>query len=147
MPAYGFKKRFVRPILDGTKPQTMREKRTGKVPHARPGQTLFLYTAMRTKQCRKIGEATCKAVLDVTLDFVRRSVTVEGRGTISKQDGLDAFAVKDGFTDWLDLVTFWMKGRKKKQPPLRRWSGVLIEWEGFKADPKILEEAVVPDPS
>lgn len=78
MVAYSFKKRFVDPIRVGLssvslsfdcqpKRQTIRS--IGKRRHARPGETLQLYTAMRTKQCRKIGDARCMGVEGVLLKW------------------------------------------------------------------------------
>ncbi|MBF0375797.1 MAG: ASCH domain-containing protein [Alphaproteobacteria bacterium] len=57
--AYSFKARFADPIETGQKRQTIRKDRRR---HARPGETIQLYTAQRTIHCRLIGTATCVAV-------------------------------------------------------------------------------------
>lgn len=49
----GFKKRFVEPIQIGTKVFTMRVPRK-KEPKI--GETLYMYTALRTKYCEKITD-------------------------------------------------------------------------------------------
>ncbi len=49
MPAYSFKERFVPFILDGTKTQTVRSRRRHP---AKPGDTLYLYSGLRTKYCK-----------------------------------------------------------------------------------------------
>jgi uncharacterized protein YqfB (UPF0267 family) len=67
MVAYSFKARFVEPILAGTKTQTIRADRKR---HARPGEDLQLYTAMRTKQCKLIRVARCTQIVSVMLSFV-----------------------------------------------------------------------------
>ena len=53
MVAYSLKPRFIPPILSGAKRQTIRA--ISRRRHAIPGETLQLYTGMRTKQCRLIG--------------------------------------------------------------------------------------------
>lgn len=60
------------------KRQTIRA--IGKRRHARPGETLQLYTAMRTKQCEKIGEARCIAVLPIRIVVKERSMPTEVDG-------------------------------------------------------------------
>lgn len=73
MPAYSFQRQFAQPIIDGTKggtiraprrisPTTGNHRRAEVGGHAWPGETLYLFTGMRTKQCRKIAEKTCRAL-------------------------------------------------------------------------------------
>ena len=57
MPAYSFQERFIPMILDGSKCQTIRKRR--EKGYAKPGDTLYLYFAMRTKWCRKLREEKC----------------------------------------------------------------------------------------
>lgn len=138
MVAYSFKKRFVPRIRAGLglpdlepvalpKLQTIRA--LGKRRHARPGETLQLYTAMRTKQCAKIGDARCISVEPVALvphvDESLRAVQING-GPVTRAIGaLDIFARLDGFDDWADLVSFW----QTEHPAVRMFEGVLIRWE------------------
>lgn len=129
MVAYSFKKQFAPLIVAGVKPHTMRNVRKGRVEHVRPGQAMQLYTGMRTRQCRKIGDAVCKAVLPVVIDFGRRTVKIEGRPMIRGRAQTDSFAVTDGFLDWGELAAFW---RKEHGDDLETWAGVLIEWQDFK---------------
>lgn len=121
MVAYSFKKRFIEPIRAGTKAQTMRNDRAR---HARAGEQVQLYYAMRTKQCAMIARSTCLAVTPVRLDLKRNTVKIEGRPIITARLGLDLFAVRDGFDDWADLKAFW----RAEHETLTAWSGVLIEW-------------------
>lgn len=58
MPALNFKKRFEPMIESGDKRQTIRAKRKD-CRDPKEGQTLYLYTGMRSKGCRKLGEAPC----------------------------------------------------------------------------------------
>lgn len=61
MPAINFTV-FQDKILSGEKCQTVRA-----TARARPGDRLHLYTGMRTKACRKLGEAVCAAVIPVVI--------------------------------------------------------------------------------
>lgn len=132
MVAYSFKSRFVEPIRSGTKFQTIRNDRAR---HARPGETLQLYTAMRTKQCRLIGHATCLDVVPITIDFTLLRVTVAGR-MITLRENRDAFAVGDGFVNWSDFVQWWRADRTNRtthlnHSPAPTFSGVVVSWAGF----------------
>lgn len=136
MVAYSFQKQFEKPIVDGLKPHTLRNERKR---HARPGEEVQLYVGMRTKHCRLLGRATCKAITPIRIDFKRCAIRIGARGTIHGIQRLDAFAVTDGFADWAGMRAFWMKehGKKKQAdgspaPPLVCWSGVIIEWAGFR---------------
>jgi len=65
----GFKKQFGQKIVDGSKVLTNRVKRKdGKVP-TYPGDTLYMYTGLRTPQCERIfekgKEKKCTGVWDI----------------------------------------------------------------------------------
>lgn len=51
MPAYNFQKRFVPMILSGRKFHTVRRRRKNPT---KEGDWLYLYSGMRTKQCKQI---------------------------------------------------------------------------------------------
>lgn len=134
MVAYSFKKRFVPPILSGIKGQTIRAPRKGRSRHARPGDTVQLYTAMRTLYCTLIGTATCETTIPVTLDFTDTdggNRVMTDRATIQSADALDAFARMDGFEDWAELRAFWAK----QHPTITVFDGILIRWIWFKPAP------------
>lgn len=124
MVAYSFKQQFIAPILAGTKRQTIRAPRKGRSRHARPGDELQLYTAMRTKYCTLIGRAVCAEVVPVQLDFEHAVLTIGG-----ERDGRrDFFARSDGFQDWSEMRDFWAKEHRG----VTVFDGVLIRWGGFK---------------
>lgn len=106
MAALGFKKRFVPDIRKGIKNQTIRNFR--KVPIVMCEQ-LYLYTGMRTKFCKKIGEAQCVGTNTITL--TQKSYTILDMLTVKVTDlkNLNAFARRDGFSSWKDLVEFWIQ--------------------------------------
>jgi len=84
--AYSFTRRFVEPILIGLEPgppkpgakrQTIRAERRSR--HARVGERMQLYFAMRSKQCRFLGEPRCVGVWPITMRFIPEpAITIEG---------------------------------------------------------------------
>lgn len=148
MVAYSCKKRFVNPIRVGLGIQVHHEPgdahvyvpkrqtiRADRKRHARPGEELQLYCGMRTKGCFLIGRARCTEVRSIVLTFGKLSgVSIGGltnhdgsreRETHYAGGGLDEFATKDGFQNWLDMVRFW----NEEHGSLLVFTGVLIEWE------------------
>lgn len=124
MVAYSFNPRFVEPIRQGLKTQTIRAH--GLRRHARPGELLQLYTGMRTVHCRLIIPATpCLDTMSIEIDFRGDQIAR------IKTDGLpcldlDAFAIRDGFSDAADMSAFW---RDRHPKTLRSgFFGVVIEW-------------------
>lgn len=135
MVAYSFKSRFVDPIRVGLssvslsfdcapKLQTIRA--LGKRRHARPGETLQLYTAMRTRQCEKIGEARCISVKQITINIPKDDAWLLVRiGRAEAFEAGDDFAIADGFKDIEDMWSFWCQNH----PHAGVFVGVLIKWE------------------
>jgi hypothetical protein len=139
MVAYSFKPRFAAPILAGTKIGTIRPDRRR---HARPGETLQLYTGMRTRQCRLIKTARCVAVDRIRLyfrpDFTAVVIGEPGNTAGDRTqviEDLDGFARGDGFADWSDLTAFWRETHGQNQ-----FDGIWIRWH-----PKAPSEAIDPD--
>jgi len=127
MVAYSFKKQFVAPILAGTKRQTIRAERKR---HARPGEAVQLYTAMRTRQCRQIGIAVCTSVLGIQIDVEGGIIREMETGVaIRTAADLDDFAMLDGFPNWSEMAAFW----RENHPDTPVFSGVLIRWNMFQA--------------
>ena len=121
MVAYSFKKQFGPPILAGTKAQTIRADRKR---HARPGELVQLFTGMRTRQCRLLGEALCLSVWPIRM-ALRDDIVFANDGWIRTLDDLDAFARRDGFQDWSQMVAFWAD----EHPGVDVFEGVLIRWQ------------------
>lgn len=144
MVAYSFKRRFVDPIRIGLRldpndapPDFVRPKHQtiraiGKRRHARPSETLQLYTGMRTRQCEKIGDARCVNVVGVRIHVNGGRVTIapgtRDENAFDKTPQLDAFAQRDGFSDWLEMQEFWREehGDTVRLGP---FVGLLILWE------------------
>ena len=142
MTAYSFKKRFVVPIWVGLgmeiqpweglviaaglpirgKRQTIRA--TGRRRHARPGEFIQLYTAMRTKQCRFIAESMCESVHKIEMDISKHKLYIEIDGRAIKGGGIHDFARQDGFEHGEDMLEFW----HTNHPGVKHFDGNLIKW-------------------
>ena len=113
MPALNFKKEFADLVESGKKTQTIRR------PWKRPiytGDKLYLYTGMRTKSCRKLGEGVCKSV---------KQITISSDGWVNVDHiefPASRIAYKDGFNSVEDFIGFFLK---RYGLPFR---GILIEW-------------------
>jgi hypothetical protein len=145
MVAYSVKERFIAPIEVGLglpitgpasvafpapKLQTIRA--VGKRRHARPGEIIQIYYAMRTSFCRLIGVARCVDVVPLVFDFafVNRSITARIDGQRLRRDEMDDFARRDGFDDHADMARFW-----RDEHPFERFEGVLIRWAPITGEP------------
>lgn len=64
MPTLNFVAQFAKDVESGKKRSTIRAKRKRPI---RPGDRLYLYTAQRTRDCRKLGEADCLSVYDIMI--------------------------------------------------------------------------------
>jgi len=120
MVAYSFKKQHVPKIRDYTKLQTIRGHRKR---HARPGESLQLYTGQRTPECEKlIPDPTCKSVHQIKIAESRHdfqiSVDDEPLGCFEVQN----LAIADGFESAVDFFEFF---KKTHDFP---FEGVLIKW-------------------
>jgi hypothetical protein len=104
MPAYNFQPQFVPMILDGSKHHTVRRRR--KRP-TKPGETLKLYTGMRTKNCKLIMEVTCTSVVPVKIYPDLVYIFLDGR-VLSLQEVVH-FSVRDGFTNPLEFFDFFKR--------------------------------------
>lgn len=122
MPAYNFKKQFAAPVESGHKLCTIR----GKAPKV--FSTAYLYTGMRTKQCRKLGEGVITRVTPFSIaqsaETDRHSwveVTLDGHYLNSRH--VEDLAIKDGFSDSTDFYDFFDEVYDGN------FQGFLIEWE------------------
>jgi uncharacterized protein YqfB (UPF0267 family) len=129
MVAYSFKKQFGPPILAGTKAQTIRADRKR---HARPGEMVQLFTGMRTRQCRRLGESQCVEVLPVRLVFSKRAAAElmqVGERYLVTSSQMDAFAQADGFANLEAMARFWWAEHTPEGGNVLTFEGVLIRWQ------------------
>lgn len=133
MVALSFKGQFAAPILAGTKRQTVRMQR--KRP-PRVGEMLQLYTAMRTKHCRKIvPDVPCTEIslIMITVDAdhpqLIAGITFDGVKSFRDHE-IERFAVADGFAATGDVSArramgnFWMRHHGPGE-----FIGHVIRWE------------------
>ena len=80
-------------IIAGDKRQTIR-----RAARCNPGDRVQLYTGMRTKQCRKLGEAVCRHVERVIIPAPPLMHLMLGDGRILRGKALQRFVQADGFT-------------------------------------------------
>jgi hypothetical protein len=111
MPALNFKKQFVPKILDGTKTFTIRGKRKNPI---KPGDTLKLYTGMRTSQCELIGTAICAEVTPVKITIEKPYLFTSLEGKPAKwipfavnQPAIKSFYGADGFESYQQQADFF----------------------------------------
>lgn len=127
MVAYNFHEKFIEPIRQGKKRQTIRP--LGRRRHAAQGAKLQLYTGMRTAKCRRIVKAdlTCVESFRIFIDFAKdrsgvdqiTSIIINGQPV----EDLEAFARADGFDTLADMADFF--GRTYGTGT---FCGVLITW-------------------
>ncbi len=114
MVAYNFMPRFASLVESGEKRQTIR--REGKRIHADRGDKVHLFTGMRTKDCRKLGEGVCIQSAFVTISETGAHVN----GVVVSN--LDPFARRDGFRDF-DEMKAWFRDTHGLP-----FTGRLIQW-------------------
>jgi len=129
MPAFNFSARFADLVESGKKRQTIRaeRKRPFKV-----GDRAYLYTGMRTKKCRKLGEGRVVQVLEVVIDRERlqwetpNGEVADGIEVPAPSALADDMARQDGFRDYTDMADWFEKthGKTHGLP----FCGVLVRW-------------------
>lgn len=135
MVAYSFQRRFIEPILAGTKVGTIRALSTSPSRHARPDSVLQLYYGMRTRHCRLIATAICRSVDPIRLQFAGEPQVIVGDPRAARdgpnpplvfdvKDSRDAFAQGDGFEDWAALAEFWRTTHRDQAT----FDGLWIRW-------------------
>lgn len=116
MPALNFKKQFANKVENGEKTQTIRA--TRKRPF-RYGDKLYLYTGLRTKYCKKIGESVCHNIEEVE---ILSNGVMKLSGQVLNRAQRDEMATRDGFDNWNDM---WLWFRDTHGFPFH---GQLIQW-------------------
>ena len=72
-----------------------------------PGETLMLYTGMRTKKCRLIAEVECTAIVPVAIYPGIGQVALGGKALMMNE--VLHFAVRDGFANQMDFFKFFKR--------------------------------------
>jgi hypothetical protein len=131
MGLYNFQPRFVPLILRGEKTHTIRAVR---VHPDKPGDTLHLYTGLRTKKAKLLMRVPCVKIEEIEI----RHVPYDGTNVLARGckvpyiwidgeklswDETQAFARRDGFRDFAEMLAFWME--PKNRLPFK---GHVIHW-------------------
>jgi len=143
MPQLGFQNQFAPLVESGEKRQTIRAyRKDGRDPKV--GDRLYLYTGMRTKQCRKLGEAVVTQTLAIELYGIpspwsyraprmKLTDTVSGQTHIVGTMEAEAQAKLDGFSSF-DRMHEWFKGTHGLP-----FEGLLIRWGDIELSPNPAE--------
>lgn len=102
MPAYNFKEQFADDVENLIKRQTIRPKR--KRP-TKIGDSLYLYTGMRTKKCRKLLETDCRDLKDIDIHF--GGFCLDGHTVVVGSLNADRFAQSDGFRNSPQMIQWF----------------------------------------
>ncbi|SRR6266699_1353856 len=119
MGIYNFEPRFVQSILSGAKTHTIRAVR---IHPDKPGNTLHLYTGLRTKKARLLIRVPCVKIEDITIADLRPPAIWINDEQLS-YDEEEALARRDGFSDFAEMIKFWRE--PKNRLPFR---GHIIYW-------------------
>jgi hypothetical protein len=133
MGALSFKARFVEPVLAGL--QRKKGGKRGSIRNFRKrplkvGEPVYLYYAMRTKQCRYLGESTITHRYKIIISEDRIAL-IGYDDVVSKvydtKAKLNSFARGDGFADFEDMKAFWKAEHGKKKSPFP-YRGHFYKW-------------------
>lgn len=122
MPTYllNFKSQFADRVEVGDKRHTIRRWRTdGK--RMRPGDTLKLYTGLRTRNARLLRIATVESVASVRMDCAENVIVIDGDRLDAERAG--AFARADGFTCVSEMLR-WFKDQYMSSD----FDGYYVRW-------------------
>lgn len=117
MVALNFKTQFVGAVESGSKTQAIRKPRVDG--WIRVGIKLQLYTGMRTKKARRLGQATVTSVENVVIH--RRNIFLNEK-LLPEREALE-IAKADGFENIEEMAIFF-ENIYKKLP----FKGHLIKW-------------------
>jgi hypothetical protein len=118
-----FQARFAPLVETGMKPHTVRARRAdGRDPL--PGDTLHLYTGLRTKAARLLRREPCQYAADITVQASAGDVHhILLGGRPLEQHAIDVLAANDGFPNATEFVRFF------EQTYGLPFTGLLIGWE------------------
>lgn len=127
MPALNFKAQFADQVRSGEKRQTIRAR--GKRRPPRVGEPLMLYTGMRQCGCRKLLDAVCTSVEQISISTRDKSVSLQQQMSNGEQwmnpldaDEIEELARADGFAN-AEAFFAWFLAHHP-----HGLSGYLIKW-------------------
>lgn len=120
MALLGYKQRFAELVQKGTKRQTIRNYRKHPI---EPGETLYHYYGLRTKNCVKLNETICLEVHKVNINT--KGVKIGKEKRLTALVALNRFAHLDGFKSWDEMQRWW---KLTHGPDCFPFNGILIKW-------------------
>ncbi len=114
MVAINFSSQFVGLVGSGVKRQTIR-----RTKRCKPGDSIQLYTGMRTKSASKIGEVVCMTVTPIEIDYC--CAYLDDKKLLSQE--ADKIAEADGFKGYTDMAEWF-----DKKYGILPFKGFLIKW-------------------
>ena len=127
MVAYSFQPRFVEAVASGAQTQTIRKHRRPPARRARVGESIALWTGMRTREARLIGHAPCAGLYPISIRFGLGSVAhvrIGAKQLMGEQ--LDDFARQDGFASAYEMSNWFLQTHGNLN-----FDGVLVMWSGL----------------
>ena len=126
MPALNFKAQFAEDVEYGHKRQTVRAPRKDGRPHCRVGDTIKLYTGMRTKRCRLLGKAKVKRIARIKIEptcmYVNDRLLPSAIYDRDCEQTDNEFAVADGFEGFTEMAKWFQNVHGLP------FEGILIQW-------------------
>jgi hypothetical protein len=123
MGLYNFQQRFVPKILAGEKTHTIRARRAHP---DKPGNTLHLFTGLRTKKAKLLMRVPCAKIEEIEIDACGHECNCDPfiaiDGVELSESERNALAVRDGFESMDEMLNFWA-GRLP-------FHGHIIHWKG-----------------
>lgn len=124
MPSLSFQKQFVPGVLamldpdyarrNKVKPKTTTIRAMRKRPFKK-GDKLFLFSGLRTTQCKRLGECICMKVENIRIvelsgEFIAGPFYfLSINGTTIMEDQVNCLAAKDGFKDGISMMNWFKK--------------------------------------
>ena len=119
---------FIDKILSGEKRQTIR-KASAKWANVKAGDKLTLYEGLRTKQCRKLGEAVVESITPIEIKSEKRMIAgIWGEvmmGVYLTCEEIEKLAQDDGFYYISDFLKFFNSHYGE------HFVGNIIKWRDF----------------
>lgn len=116
---------FIDKILSGDKRQTIR-RASPKWANVKAGDKLTLYTGLRTKQCRKLGEAVVESIMLIKLDSGYITIHKPKWDFTLDSSQVRDFVKADGFDSVEDFWDFF-----KEHYGWEAVEMVVIKWRDF----------------
>lgn len=117
---FNFKQQFADAVADFDKLQTVRvERKDGRRP--RVGETVKLYTGLRTKKTRLLATGVVEDCFSVRFDMAHEQVYIDNDCLSSRE--ANEFAEADGFDDAGAMLTWFVENHGE-----RDFSGYCTRW-------------------